>query len=354
MAALLERTRAPFLYAWPALALMGLTGAATGIGLLGAESTDRVVVSMLINIILVVGLFVFMGLSGVFSFGHAAFMAVGAYTTALLTIPVDLKPLLLPELPGFLARVETPTTLAVLAGALVAGVMAALLALPLMRLTGLMAGLATFAVLIIVNVVAKNWREVTNGTTGMTAVPTTATATSVLVWSFAVIAAAYVFQRSRFGLRLRASREDEIAARASGIRVERERRLAFILSALIVGAGGGILASFLGSFNSDAFFLDVTFVTIAMLVIGGTKSLSGAVVGTIAVSTLSELLRQVEQGFAIGQVSVSTPPGLREVGLALAMLAILLLLPAGITRGREITWPLHNVSVAEAHSKGTR
>jgi branched-chain amino acid transport system permease protein len=325
--------------AWPAVALMALTAAVTLLGLLGAESTDRVVVSMLINLILVVGLFAFMGVSGVFSFGHTAFMAVGAYTTALLTIPADLKPLLLPELPGFLAGVELPTTIAILVGALVAGVAAAALALPLMRLTGLMAGLATFAVLIIVNVVAKNWRELTNGTTGMTAVPTTATATGVLLWSFAAIAAAYLFQRSAVGLRLRASREDEVAARASGIRVERERRLAFVLSAVIVGAGGGVFASFLGSFNPDAFFLDITFITIAMLVIGGTKSLAGAVCGTIAVSALSELLRQVEQGVSVGDVSVSTPPGLREVGLALAMLAILLLRPTGITGGRELTWP---------------
>lgn len=325
--------------AWPIVPLLALTTLATLIGSLGPESTDRVVVGMLINLVLVAGLYVFMGISGVFSFGHMAFMAIGAYATALLTIPVELKPLLLPELPASLADAHLATVPAILAGAVIASLVAALLALPLMRLNGLMAGLATFAVLIIVNVVAKNWKEVTNGTTGMTAVPTTTTAANALLWSFLVIAIAYVFQQSRIGLRLRAAREDEVAAAASGIRVVRERRYAFVFSAFIVGIGGGLFASFLGSFNSDAFFLDITFITIAMLVIGGTKSLAGAVVGTIVVSTLSEILRQVEQGFAIGPLTIETPPGLREVGLAIAMLAILLLRPAGITGGRELSWP---------------
>lgn len=324
---------------WPLVPLLVLTTIVVLVGSLGPESRDRVVVGMLINLILVVGLYVFMGISGVFSFGQMAFMAIGAYTTALLTVPVDLKPLLLPELPSFLSEAHLSTVPATLVGGAVAALAAAVLSFPLMRLSGLMAGLATFAVLIIVNVVAKNWKEVTNATTGMTAVPTTTTVTNALLWSLPVLAAAYLFQQSRVGLRLRASREDEVAATASGIPVTRDRRIAFVLSAFIVGLGGGLFASFLGSFNSDAFFLDVTFITIAMLVIGGTKSLAGAVVGTIVVSTLSEVLRQVEQGVAIGPLEIETPPGLREVGLAVLMLAILLLRPTGITGGHEIRWP---------------
>lgn len=324
---------------WPLVSVSVLATVGTVVGSLGPESLDRVVVGMLINLILVVGLYVFMGISGVFSFGQMAFMAIGAYVTALLTIPVDLKPLLLPELPSFLSEAHLPTVPATLVGGAVAALAATVLSFPLMRLSGLMAGLATFAVLIIVNVVAKNWKEVTNGTTGMTAVPTTTTVTSALFWSLPMLAAAFLFQQLRVGLRLRASREDEVAATASGIPVIRDRRIAFVLSAFIVGLGGGLFASFLGSFNSDAFFLDVTFITIAMLVIGGTKSLAGAVVGTIVVSTLSEILRQVEQGVALGPLELETPPGLREVGLAILMLAILLLRPTGITGGNEIRWP---------------
>jgi ABC-type branched-subunit amino acid transport system permease subunit len=77
--------------AWPLLALLIFVVAVTLIGSLGSASLDRTVTTMVINLILVVGLYAFVGLSGVFSFGHMAFMAVGAYTMALFTIPADAK-----------------------------------------------------------------------------------------------------------------------------------------------------------------------------------------------------------------------------------------------------------------------
>lgn len=320
--------------------LMMMTAVATVTAGIGPESYDRVVIGMLINLILVIGLYVFLGVSGVFSFGQMAFMAIGAYSAALLTVPASLKTLLLPELPGFLTKVQLSTVAAILAAGAVAAIVAVLLAFPLMRLSGLMAGLATFAVLVIVHVVARNWKEVTNGSTGMTAVPTTTSETNALVWALVAMTIAYLFQQSRVGLKLRASREDEYAAKAAGIRVVRERRVAFVLSAFITGIGGALFAQFLGSFNPDAFFLDITFLTIAMLVIGGTKALTGAVVGTVVVSAFGEALRQIEQGVGIFGISISTPPGLRQVGLAVAMLAILLVRPSGITKGRELRWPL--------------
>jgi branched-chain amino acid transport system permease protein len=150
---------------------------------------------------------------------------------------------------------------------------------------------------------------------------------------------AWGFQRSRSGLRLRASREDDGAAHAIGIRVTRERGIAFVLSAFFVGAGGALYGMFIGSFTPDAFFLNITFLITAMLIIGGMTSLAGAVVGTIVISVLAEFLRRAEQGFDLGLFQVSARPGLREVGLAIAMLAILILRPAGVTGGRELAWP---------------
>ena len=89
---------------------------------------------------------------------------------------------------------------------------------------------------------------------------------------------------------LRASRDDDVAAKASGVRTVRERLIAFVLSAA-VGAGGGLYAEFLGSMTVDEFYLEMTFVTLAMLVVGGIGSLSGAVVGVVVVTFVVEFLR---------------------------------------------------------------
>ena len=335
---------------WPLLALMALTCIVSLVAVaLGPDSLDRVVLAMVINLTVVVGLYMFVGVSGVFSFGHAAFMAIGAYTGAILVIPPQTRKFVLPELPGFLSSAQLDPLPATLVAGAVAAAFALVLSLPLARLSGLTAGLATFAMLSIVNIVARNWQQVTHGTAGVSGIPTTTTIWGALGWAIAAMAAAWLFQRSRVGLRLRASREDESAARSIGVAVARERAIAFVASAFFVGVAGALFGMFIGSFNPDAFFLNITFLMIAMLVIGGTTSLAGAVVGTLAISAVSEFLRRVEGGVDLGFVHVSAQPGLREVALALAMLAILIFRPRGLMGGRELGWPFRarSAKVAE-------
>lgn len=303
----------------------------------GSESFERTVTNVLITLVLVIGLYLFVGNSGVLSFGHIAFMALGAYTTAWLTIPVPLKAVTLPDLPGFLASAHTSGLVALLASGLVAAVFAAIVAAPLTRLSGIAAGIATLSVLVIVNVVLSNWDALTNGTGTIVGIPTTATVWSTLPWVLAALLAAFLFQESRWGTRLRATREDPVAARAVGIGVERERRLAFVLSAFCVGVGGSLYAQYLGAFNPGQFYIDLTFLTLAMLVVGGIRSLSGAVVGAVVVSALSELLRTVqEDGISLAGAHVQARAGLREIVLALLMLLILIFRPQGLTGGREL------------------
>jgi branched-subunit amino acid ABC-type transport system permease component len=323
---------------WPLAALMALTTVVALVASgLGSDSVDRVVIGAVIDLVVVVGLYTFVGISGVFSFGHAAFMAVGAYASAIFVIPPQTKRL--PDLPGFLAGIQLDPLPATLAAGGVAALVALVLSAPIARLSGLTAGLATFALLNITNVVARNWQQLTHGTAGVAGVPTTTTIWVALGWALAAMVAAWAFQGSRAGLRLRASRDDESAAYAAGVGIAQERSLAFVVSAFFVGAAGALYGMFIGSFNPDAFFLTITFLIVAMLVVGGMTSLAGAVIGTIVVSTVSELLRHVEEGVDLGVVRLSAKPGLREVGLALVMLGILILRPSGITGGRELAWP---------------
>ncbi|MGH3041572.1 MAG: ABC transporter permease, partial [Gaiellaceae bacterium] len=222
----------------PTLALLcTLVATVSLLGSLGSDSLDRTVINMLVNLTLVVGLYLFVGNSGVFSFGHIAFMAVGAYTAAILTIPVEQKGFLFTAMPDFLRDIHLGTVPAILAGGAVAATFALIVSVPLMRLSGLAAGLGTFAVLVIVNDVAKNWEEVTNGLSGLPGVPQTTTVGSALVWALLALAVAFLFQQTRACLRLRASREDAIAARAIGVKIGRERRISFCLSAFVMGVG---------------------------------------------------------------------------------------------------------------------
>src|SRR5262249_37300776 len=170
-------------------------------------------------------------------------------------------------------------------------------------------------------------------------IPLTTSLKSSFVWAAVAILVAFVYQESPAGLRLRASRENEAVAETSGVRIHWERWLAFVISALLGGMGGAVYSHFLGAFSPDTFSFSLTFLMIAMLVIGGIKSLSGAVVGTIAVSTLSEGLRHVEAGFTVAGLHVQGPAYTREVGLAISLLLILIYRPRGITQGRELGLP---------------
>ena len=293
---------------------------------------QRRITQALIYLIAVAGLYIFAGNSGILSFGHAAFMAIGAYTSALLTLPASAKALFLPDLPGWLTVIEWPP----LAGASVAAAIAALVGAPLMRLSGIAASIATFAVLAVTYTVLGNWTSVTGGQNSLMGLPPSAGPWTVTAWALITVTAAFVHQESRSGLLLRASRADEAAAAAAGIAIERHRLAAFVTAAFFSGIAGVLLAHFLGIVRVETYYLDLTFLTIAMLVIGGIGSLTGAVAGALVIALLTEAMRQAEVGVTVGGTLIAAPAGAGDAVLALLMLVIILFRPKGIAGGREI------------------
>lgn len=300
---------------------------------------QQTVTEGLIRLVVVIGLYTFIGHSGVISLGSIAFMAIGAYATAWQTCCPGFKPVTMTGLPDFLRETTFSVFPAALSSGLLAAAAAFVVGVPIMRLSGIAASIATFAVLAIVNVVYANWPTVTLGTMAVVGLPIYVDMWVALGWALAAMTVAYAYQTSRMGIALRAARQDETAAAASGINVPAQRLVAWVLSAFLVGIGGVLYGHFLGVITVNAFYLEMTFLTLAMLVIGGMGSLAGAVVGVVAVSALSEVLRQFERGIEIGSLAVSAPSGLQEVGLGMVMLAILLWRPSGITRGKEVPWP---------------
>jgi branched-chain amino acid transport system permease protein len=305
--------------------------------LLGSDIFTRIIVRMIINLILVVGLYIFVGNSGFVSFGHLGFMAIGAYVTGLLTIPPDFKAFNL-QPPGFLQNVQLGFYEAALIGAGVAAVVALVVGAPIVRLNAFSSGIAMLAFLIIIRVISVNWENVTGGLASMSGVPTDVTPLKALLGAAVAMTAAFVFQESRTGRRLRASREDEYAASSIGVNVHRERLGAFVLSAFVVALGGAFFAHFVGIFSPDDFYLKTTFLVLAMLVIGGRESLAGAVLGTLAITLVSEGLLKLEEGVNVIGGHIETPSGTQETGLGVFLLLALILRPNGITAGREI-WP---------------
>ena len=141
------------------------------------------------------------------------------------------------------------------------------------------------------------------------------------------------------GRQLRASREDPAAALASGIRIHRQRLLAFAISGGLAGLAGGLLVHQLGSITTEQVYLELTFITLAMLVVGGMNSLWGATVGALLISFLDTYLGRAEDGLNIGVGHVTLPDGSSFVVLGVLMVVILVLRPSGLTGGREFRIP---------------
>ena len=306
---------------------------ASGDGILARTITDA-----LIRIVLVVGLYIFIGNSGVLSFGHIAFMLVGAYGTGWLTLSVFKKSFAL-QLPDILASYQYPVFPSAIAAATLAAVVAFIVGVPIMRLSGIAASIATLAVLGMFKTFYTNWDAWTMGAGTLPGLPLYVDMWVALGWVVFTLFIAFVYQQSRFGLALRASREDEFAARAAGINISYQRLIAFVLSAFFVGLSGVLHAHFLGIIAVRNYWLGITFISLAMLIIGGQRSLTGAVVGVVVISTVVELLLKIEDGFAIGALEISAPPGIQEIGIAIVMLIILIFRPAGIMAGRELPSP---------------
>ena len=296
----------------------------------------------LVSVAIVVALYVFVGNSGVISFGHVSFVAVGAFAAGVMTIPVELKPTITPGLFSILDEHSLGNASSLLLAAIVGGVFALLVGIPLMRLSGLSAGIATFAVLGVTYNILNNWTKIGPGPLTLTTVPETTGFLQATAGAIAVVVIAYAYQRSRYGRKLRAAREDPAAARAAGIDIHRERLWAFALSGALSGFAGGLLVHLAGTLQARDVYLDLTFLTLAMLVVGGVGSLWGAVVGALAVSALDTFLLKAESG-EIGLINdVLGKPlwgGSRLVGVAAFMAIVLVLLPQGLTRGREFGLP---------------
>ena len=313
---------------------VALVVAAALLGATLSASTQTYFINSLVNVAIVVALYVFIGSSGVLSFGHISFVAVGAWTAGVLSVPKTEKAAIMPDLIHVLRDTTVGNIPSLALAALLGGICAFVVALPLMRLSGLAAGIATFGVLEITHNLLQYENRIGPGLNTFSSVPETTGLTQAAIGAVLVVVVAYAYGHSRFGRLLRATREDGAAARAVGISIYRQRLGAFVLSGLLAGFAGGLYVHLL-PLQAGGLYLDLTFITLAMLVIGGTNSLWGAVVGALAVSGLDSILAVAENGLTIFGGTINLPSGTRVVVEGVLMAVVLIVRPSGLTGGRE-------------------
>jgi branched-chain amino acid transport system permease protein len=293
-----------------------------------------------VNIILALSLNLIYGFTGLFSLGHAGFMAVGAYVCSILILAPEQKEMLFILEPAYewVQAAQAPFLVAVVAGGLTAALIAVLVGIPLLRLGDDYLGMATLGFAEIVRIVAINLPRVTNGALGFKGIPDHADLWWNFGWCVLTLFVVIRLIRSNSGNVFKAIRDDETAAKAMGIDVFRQKLLSFTIGAFFAGVGGALLGSLLATIDPKMFTFVLTFNVLMIVVTGGLGSITGSVLAGIAITFLLEWLRFVENPVYFGEWELPGIPGMRMVVFSLALICIILFRREGFMGKREFSW----------------
>lgn len=309
-----------------------LVFAAVACALLGSAVTATlppyivdIIVYTGINVTAAVSLNLVNGITGQFSMGHAGFMAVGGYTSAMLAMTV-FSGINLTFLPAALSDIVL-FSVSLLAGGLVSAALGLLVGLPSLRLRGDYLAIVTLGFGEIIRVIILNIDAI-GGARGLPAIPKWSNFGWVYFVAFLCIFFCQRLMRSRHGRALLAVREDEIAAEAAGVDTTRNKVVAFMIGAFFAGISGGLFGHYLTLLNPAIFDFNRSFEFIIMVVLGGMGSISGAVVAALFLTPLREALRDLQK---------FTGQDYRMVIYSLLLIVLMLTRPKGFFGSREIT-----------------
>jgi branched-chain amino acid transport system permease protein len=279
------------------------------------------------------------GFTGLFSLGHAGFMAVGAYTTALLTMSPDVKaqnffmvPLIKP-----LDSICLPFFIALLIAGILSAIVAFFIGAPVLRLKGDYLAIATLGFSEIIRIIFTNTQNVTNGALGIKGIPDTTN----LWWTFGVAVFTVIFMilliSSSYGRALKAIREDEVAAESMGISLFKHKVLSFMIGAFFAGVGGGLLGNLLGTIDPLMFRFILTFNILLIIVLGGMGSITGTIISAFVITTAGEALRFLDESMDLGFVVIPGIPGLRMVVFSGLLIVVVLFFSNGLMGNKEFS-----------------
>lgn len=337
-----------------------LAGIVVLIGLIviaAAEKAQiRVANVFFVNLILVIGLQITMGNSNVANLGHISFTGIAAYVAGILVVPLTIKATGIPNAPFGLAEVFVHFVPAAMIAVVFSTALAFITGLALTRQTGVAYTIATLALLVIVHTVLTNWVNLTRGPVALYGIPIKANTISLMLIAGACAIIARLFRDSRWGLQLRASGEDVLGAEASGVSVRALRLIAWTLSGFVLSIGGVMYAYLVGTINPKSFYFDAVFLTLAMLILGGMRSVSGAVIGALIITLGTELMRWLEGAPEIFGAKMPQIFGLTGFFLGIIIVLFMALRPDGLIGDEEIDelarrlWRQRRTKTAESGS----
>lgn len=306
----------------------------------GTDYQIRILNNMAIFITLAVSYNFINGFCGVLHLGPNAFVAIGAYTSALLTMsPAEkqlnfiIQPLIWP-----LNVVQVPFLVSLMAGGFLATLFAFVISFPVFRVRGDYLAIVTLGFGEVVRVFCNALQSVTNGPLGLKGL---APHTNIWwTWGVALFTVLIVARLvdSSWGRAMKAIREDEIAARAMGIDPFRHLLLAFLVSAFFSGVAGGLLAHLITTISPTLFTFFLTFNLLIMIVVGGLGSTTGAVLGAALFAWGGEALRIVERPIELAGFTVPGIPGMRMVVFSIILMVVIIFADRGIMGQHEFSW----------------
>jgi len=308
----------------------------------GSNYHIRILNNMAIFITLAVSYNLINGFCGVLNLGPNAFVAIGAYTSALLTMTPSEKQLnfIIEELIYPLNIIHAPFVVSLLAAGATATLFAFLISFPVFRVRGDYLAIVTFGFGEVIRVLCNAFQGITNGPLGLKGLP--AFTNLWWTWGVAVVTIFVVINliNSSFGRAMKAIREDETAARAMGIDPFRHLLLAFLISAFFSGVAGALLAHLITTISPTLFTFFLTFNLLIMIVVGGLGSTTGAILGAALFAWGGEALRVVERPISLGVFTIPGIPGMRMVFFSLILMIVIIFARQGIMGRKEFSWDL--------------
>ncbi|MHC1747832.1 MAG: branched-chain amino acid ABC transporter permease [Cellulosilyticaceae bacterium] len=297
------------------------------------------------------------GFTGLFSLGQAGFMAIGAYTVAIFTVPIPVRESIFYLKPMYppIANIELPFVIALILGGLFAALIAFLIGAPVLRLRGDYLAIATLGFSEIIRIVFTNTQTITNGALGIKSIPPITS----MWWTFGIAIVMVVLMalliHSSYGRAFKSIREDEIAAEAMGISLFKHKMIAFMISGFMAGIGGGLFAGLIGTVDPKQFYFTLTYNFLLIIVLGGMGSISGTVISAFVVTAGLEWLRFLDEPVTIGSMTIPLfRPGLRMVVFSILLMIVVLFYRKGLMGQTEITWERIGIWIKKTKLKITR
>lgn len=309
--------------------------------LIGDNYVRRVLNLAAIYAIVSVSMNLVNGFTGLFSLGQAGFMAIGAYTVAIFTVPLEKRAAIfyVVDQNPVLAQIELPFVVALILGGIFAALVAILIGVPVLRLKSDYLAIATLGFSEIIRIIFTNAKPITNGALGIKSIPEMPT-----MWVFfgvMILSIAFVVLliNSSYGRAFKAIREDDIAAEAMGINLFKHKVMSFAIGAFFAGIGGGLLASLLGTVDPKQFYFTMTYNFLLIIVLGGMGSISGTVIASFIVTVGLEVLRFFDEPLTLFGFTVPLfRAGFRMVIFSALLMILVLFFRHGLLGQKELSW----------------